>query len=69
MSRARTQTTGYNRPLNGPPRTPHVAALLARARGKTIEQVHASRPLVRPHTHVFELGGCNVCGMLEVEST
>ena len=63
MTRARTQTTGYNRPLSptNPPKTPRAQQLLARSRGGVAE---AHLPKKPPHRHQFDGGNkCKVCGL------
>ncbi len=71
MSRHPNQQLGYGRPFsnNNQPKTARAIALLARSKGKTLEQVTAERPLHPPHRHAFEGGVCKVCQAQEIEST
>lgn len=71
MSRHPNQTNGYNRPLgptNPTPRTPHAAALIARSRGKSLEQLAAELPKAPPHVCDYGQASkrCRRCGREEV---
>ncbi len=69
MTRHKNQQLGYGRPFgNGnQPKTARALALLARSKGKALEEM--PRPSKPPHRHVFEQGVCKVCQAQEVEST